>query len=144
MEGGDGNYVNHTISYQVECVNNDEGSTKSEAVKVTTDLSYIIECMSSVGMEGNISDDGWVILANEYDSVDYHVYYGISYASFYASYNYVNSWSYLLRAFFLHDRVLMTGLIQGIAIDFISARNSRNNPLMLLCVTRMTIHRKII
>jgi hypothetical protein len=129
MEGGDGNYVNHTISYQVECVNNDEGSTKSEAVKVTTDLSYIIECMSSVGMEGNISDDGWVILANEYDSVDYHVYYGISYASFYASYNYVNSWSYLLRAFFLHDRVLMTGLIQGIAIDFISARKLKKQPV---------------
>jgi len=129
MEAGDANYTEHTISYQVECVNNQEGSTQSEAINVTTDLSYIIECMGTSGMEGNISDDGWVILANSYDGVDYYVYYGTAYESFYASYNYVNSWSYLLRAFFLHDRVLMSGLIQSTAVDFISARKLKKQPV---------------
>ncbi len=127
MESGDGNYFQHVISYNSPCVNNDV--TDEFRVNVTTDLSYIIACSADPDLVGNISDDGWVILASYDDGVDYQVYYGTAYASPYATYNYVNSWAYLLRAFFMHGRVMMSGFIQGIAYDFISERKTKQQPI---------------
>ena len=127
MESGDGNYTPHTISYSSACINNQ--NSDDFAVNVTTDLSYIVFCMATVGMEGNISDDGWVILASQDDGADYRVYYGTSYASPFPTYNYVNSWAYLLRAFFMHGRVLMSGFIQGLPYDFISMRKIKQHEI---------------
>ena len=85
--------------------------------------------MADPDLVGNISDDGWVILASYYDGADYHVYYGIAYGSPFATYNFVNSWAYLLRAFFMHGRVLMSGYIQGVAYDFVSARKTKQQEI---------------
>lgn len=127
MEAGDGAYVEHTISYDSPCVNNT--LTEEYRSDVTTDLSYIVACMADPDLVGNISDDGWVILASYYDGADYHVYYGIAYGSPFATYNFVNSWAYLLRAFFMHGRVLMSGYIQGVAYDFVSARKTKQQEI---------------
>lgn len=126
MEAKDGSYVPHTIHYD-GCV---DASQKSEfTVNVTTDLSYIMYSVTTAGEEGNISDDGWVILANEYDGTHYNVYYGTTHGSPFATYNYVNSWAYLLRAFFMHGRVLLNGYIQGTAYEFISARKIKQQQI---------------
>ncbi len=123
MEANDGNFVAHEISYNSPCVAVDV--TEEYRTNVTTDLSYIIKCMADPDLAGNISDDGWVILANYYDGVDYRVYYGVSYDSPIATYNYPNSWAHLLRSFFLHGRVLLSGYIQYTAYDFISVRKTK-------------------
>jgi len=127
MEGGDFGYVEHTISYDSDCV--DAKATASYSNKVTTDLSYIQTCAADPDLVSNISDDGWVILATEYDGTDYRVYYGTAYGSAFGSYNYPNSWGDLLRSFFIHGRVLLTGYIQGIAYDFISVRRTKQQEL---------------
>ena len=106
MEGGDFGYIEHTISYDSPCV--DAKATESYSNKVTTDLSYILACSADPELVGNISDDGWVILA---------------------TYNYPNSWGNLLRLFFVHGRVLLEGYIQGIAQDFISVRKTKKQDI---------------
>ena len=120
-ESKDGNFTEHIISYSSPCVS----ESTALAIPVTTDLSYIIQSMSTAGMEGNIADEGWVILANSYDGADYHVYYGAAYASPNSVYNYVNSWAYVLRAFWMHGRVLLSGFINGVPYDFISVRKTK-------------------
>lgn len=125
MEAGDVNYVEHIISYDHPCVNN-ENNTFEYGNRITTDLQYIVDSMANPDFLGsNIDESGFVILANLLEGMDYWVCYGTAYASVMASYNYVNSWSFLLRAFFRHDRVLMNGFIQGIPIDFMSARKTK-------------------
>lgn len=115
MEANDSNYTEHVISYDEVCTVNETSADYS--INVTTDIEYI----ESADMD-QVSDDGWVILSNELSGGVYNVYYGAAYESGNASYNYCNSWSYLLRAFHLHNRVLMSGWINSNAIDFISAR----------------------
>ena len=126
-EAEDLSYTEHTISYDSLCV--DASLTEEVAVNVTTDLSYIIKCMATAGMEANISDDGWVILANEYDGVDYYVYYGVGLGSAFATYNYPNGWADLIRSFYMSGRSVMSGFIQGLPYDFISARRTKQQEI---------------
>lgn len=121
MEAKDGAYVEHTISYDSPCV--DEKLTTEYRTRVTTDLSYIINSMGKEEIS-DISDDGWVIIANYVDS-GLWAYRGVAWSSPLSTYNFVNSWAYLLRAFFFHGRVLMKGKIQGTTYDFISSRKIR-------------------
>ena len=127
MEAYDFSYVTHTISYESPCLE----STQSDevAINVTTDLSYIIYCMATSGYEGNISDDGWVVLANELSGGNYYVYYGTPLGSAVGSYNYPNSWADLIRSFFMHGRVLMIGFIQSLPYDFISVRKTKQQEI---------------
>ena len=120
MEAGDSNYTQHTIKYNSACA--DPEHTSEYSNKVTTDLQYIIDCGGDPDLVSNVSDDGWVILASYLSGADYFVYYGNAYENAISSYNYVNSWSYLLRALFLHGRVELSGYINFTAIDFISIR----------------------
>jgi len=133
MEAGDSNYTEHWITYEGPCVK----ETWEYTSRVTTDLSYIVECMADaegLGLESNIDDDGFVILANELQGGNYYVCYGVAYQNTIGSYNYVNSWSYLLRAFFLHGRVLMQGKIQQTDVDFISVRKTKKqNVSAVIC-----------
>lgn len=133
MEANDTNYIEHRISYESPCVDGE----KEYFNRVTTDLSYIIKCMADaegMGLQSNISDEGFVILANYLQDGDYYVYFGTAYQNSIASYNYVNSWSYLLRAFFLHGRVLLEGKIQQTDIDFISTRRTKKqNISAIIC-----------
>ena len=127
MEGGDGNYIEHTISYDSPCV--DPKLTTEYRNNVTTDLSYIQTCMGDPELIANISDEGWVILGTFEDTGVNYVYYGTSYGSFMASYNYVNSWAQLIRSFFMHGRVLLSGYINGSAYDFISSRKTKQQEI---------------
>jgi len=121
MEAEDTNYYKHWISYEDPCVN--RALSFEYLIRVTTDLSYIEKCVEDsegLGLISNISDEGFVILANFLFDGDYHVYYGTSYNNEVASYNFPCSWSYLLRAFHLHGRILLDGYINGSVISFIS------------------------
>jgi hypothetical protein len=126
MEAEDNNYTEHIIKYNENCTVTE--TSVEYSVNVTTDIEMIETAVSdqqlspNEGLINNISDDGWVILSNELTGGVYNVYYGAAYESGDASYNYCNSWSYLLRAFHLHNRVLMSGWINSTAINFISAR----------------------
>ena len=133
MESEDSNFTTHVISYDYTakspCVNND---SVERAVNVTTDLSYIEKCVADAASEellSNIEDEGFVILANYKEGANYYVYYGTAYENGNGNFNYVNSWSYLLRAFFLHGRVLMSGYINATAVDFISARKIKQQEI---------------
>jgi hypothetical protein len=118
MEAGDSNYTTHTIWYDSECVKNETKYQYSN--RVTTDIEWIELC-ASLGEDTNIDDDGFVILANYLDG-GYKVYKSSGYESITDSYNCYLSWSYLLRMFFMHDRVWPSGFIQGTPIDFLSVR----------------------
>ena len=129
MEADDTNYTPHVISYDPNCV--DEKGKVEVAYKVTTDLDYIYKCANEVDgfVESAISDEGWVILANNESGGLYFVHYGAAYNNANASNNYVVSWSYLLRTLFMHGRVLMSGEIERSPIDFISVVKTRKQPI---------------
>ena len=126
MEAGDPAYTPTTISYG--CGTNPQHTATVE-LPVTTDLSYIQESVSTAGMEKNISDEGWVILASKLEGADLYVEYGVAPGSTVGTYNYVNSWGYLLRAFFMHGRVLIEGTINNSPVDFISTRKIKRQEL---------------
>jgi hypothetical protein len=136
MEARDTNYTKHTISYDEKCTKSDKNaSTVDYSVQnVTTDIDYIEDRVASDDTESDIDDSGFVILANYLQDVTPHVYFGAAYENAGASHNYPNSWSYLLRAFFLHGRVLLTGNINDTAVDFIStAKNKKQDIKAIVC-----------
>jgi hypothetical protein len=125
MEAGDSNYTTHIISYDIHCTPN---TIFEYSNNVTTDVSYIEKCIEDkqdTGLESNISDSGWVITSNSYDSIDYFIYFGKAFENTVSSINYPNSWSYLLNVLHLHDRILMTGYINENYIEFISAKKTK-------------------
>ncbi len=130
MEAANSNFTTHTITYDEKCTNK-ENNTNEYQNNVTTDLQYIIDCADSVDGKtpADVSDEGWVIFANYLSGATYYIYRGLAYENTNSVWNYPNSWSYLLRAFFLHDRVLMDGWINSTAIDFISARKTKKQEI---------------
>lgn len=133
MEAFDSNYTTHTITYDENCT--DIKTVNEYSNNVTTDLTYIetayadSQLATPEGLMNNISDDGWVIIANYKQDVTNHVYYGKAYENDGATYNYPNSWSYLLRAFFLHGRVMKKGLINTTLVDFISVVKTKKQSI---------------
>lgn len=130
MEAENANFTKHWFSYLAPCV--DKNITWEYSARVTTDLTYIEKCMEDIeglGLASNISDDGFVILSNYLSGGNYYVYYGTSYADTIGVYNFPMSWSYLLRAFHLHGRVMMSGFINSIPIDFISERKKKSQQI---------------
>jgi len=127
MEAGNINFEKGIIKYDSTCTNKDpESNTTEYAFPVTTDLDFIVQSVADATLNGsNISDEGWVILANYLDGASYYVYYGTAFDSVDANYNVVLSWSYLLRMLFLHNRVLPEGFINGSPYDFISVRKNK-------------------
>ena len=125
MEWSNRNFGQHVISYSAHCT---EDSIYEFNNNVTTDIDFIYKCANAIdGYDPSlISDDGWVILATYPSGVDYIVYYGTAYEDPAASNNYVNSWSYLLYNYFLYGRVLITGKINGVDVDFISSRRTKS------------------
>ena len=134
MEARDTNYTKHTISYDEKCVGGETINTTDYNLNVTTDIDYIEDRVAADDTESDIADSGFVILANYLQDVTPHVYFGTAYENAGSSYNYPNSWSYLLRAFFLHGRVLLTGNINDTAVDFIStAKNKKQDIKAIVC-----------
>jgi len=127
MEAGNINFLPGTIYYDSMCVNQDSKSNISEySNRVTTDVEYIIECMLSDDTTSNISDEGFVILANHAaGGGSYDVYVGTAFENNDVKFNNYLSWSYLFRMFFMHDRVLMDGYMNTELMDFISVRKTK-------------------
>jgi len=125
MEAGNVNFLRGVISYDDGCVNNDPKSNSIEyANRVTTDLDFITESVANTD-GGNISDEGFVLLASYLEDATYWIYFGTAFDSDISTYNHVHSWSYMLRMLHLHNRVVMNGYINGVAYDFISARKTK-------------------
>jgi len=78
MEANYDEFVQGTIRYASECVDQEPKSNIKESVwNVTTDIQWICDCIEDVSSEGlisNISDDGFVLLANYLDGVDLKVW----------------------------------------------------------------------
>ncbi len=127
-EASDTNFTTHTITYNSVCAS---GNKTEVAVNVTTDLQYIIDSVGGVDgrTSSEIKDEGWVILANELQDGNYYVYRGLAYENSNSVWNYPNSWSYLLRAFFRHDRILKEGYINSALVSFISIKKNRQQEI---------------
>jgi len=128
MEANDSNFTTHTIMYDEKCTSNENNISEYQN-NVTTDLQYIIDSVAATDTATQINDNGWVILANYPSGATYYIYRGLAYENSSSVWNYPNSWSYLLRAFFLHDRVLSDGYINSTLVDFISVRKTRKQPI---------------
>lgn len=126
MEGEYEDFIAHTIYYDSSCVNQDKNSnTVDTSFNVTTDIEYIQDCMDTTDKQGNISDDGWVILANFLDGGNYYVYLNSLGTGHEAHFNADMGWGLLHHCFFKHDRVLLDGYINGTYTTFYSARRCR-------------------
>ncbi len=115
MESGSADFVGTDIVYESNCVNNSPENKKTVSVdKITTDVMYCLENPSS---QGDVSDDGFVIVACD---PDYNVYYEPGILEANTTINNVLSWAHLHRDFWKHGRVLKTGLMNDVATDFIT------------------------
>ena len=128
MEWGNRNFGQHVISYSANCT---EESIYEYKNNVTTDVDFIYKCANSLSDldPSLVTDEGWVILATYPSGGDNLVYYGTAYEDPAAAHNYVNSWSYLLYNYFMHGRVLIEGKINGVDMEFISARRTKSQSI---------------
>lgn len=129
MEAEDINFTEHIISYNPSCVN--PKSSIENTFIVTTDLDFIYNSVHSIdGRESTLIDDnGWVILANQKQGVNYVIYWGVGFASSVGANNYPMSWSYLLRTLFMHGRSNLNGFINGSPIAFISTVKTKKQDI---------------
>jgi hypothetical protein len=126
MEAGNVDFIGEPIWYNSDCVNQDSESNTVDHnfASVTTDLEYIRDCVADSDSEPLISDDGWVLLANENRTGVLYIWFNES-IYYLGSYTYANadlSWFYLHFLFWQHDRQLITGYMNGLAETFTTAR----------------------
>ena len=118
MEANNPNFTG-LIWYNSACVNqNPDTNVKETSVKVTTDLEYIINNPTA------ISDEGFVILCNYYNSGELQVETAIGVFTTDVRLNMRLSWANLHNAYFRHNRVLIEGIMNGSAITFWSAQKT--------------------
>lgn len=124
MEANSADFIPHSINYFSPCTNQDKQSnTIQYSWNVTTDIEYIQDCMDSADKKGNISDDGWVLLAN-YDSGGYKIYMNHNTGSE-IRFNADLGWALLHKAFFKHDRPVLAGYMNNINEAFYSTKKTR-------------------
>ena len=94
---------------------------------ITTDLQYIIDSMVSEDTENAISDNGWVLIANENRGGDLYIRFGASILSPY-QYFYPNmdfAWTALHITLFMHNRYLPTGTMNNALKTFYTVRKNK-------------------
>lgn len=124
MEAEHADFIPHAINYFSPCTNqNKESNVSQYSWNVTTDIEYIQDCMASTDRKGNISDDGWVLLAN-YDDGGYKIYMNHN-TGFEIRFNADLSWALLHKAFFKHDRPVLTGYMNDASETFYTTRKTR-------------------
>lgn len=130
MEADYLDFVGQPIWYDSPCVNQDANSNTSEyIVNVTTDIDYI----RIYGDTAEIADDGWVLLANEMIAAELWVRKNVGLLDVGIVRNNMDlSWSHLHRAFFKHDRVLMSGYMNDTPTDFYSARKTKQQECSII------------
>jgi len=124
MEASNDNFVGTAIRYDSFCVDqNPETNTKELSIKVTTDLTYIIESVAA-GNEGVISDDGFVILCNYVSAGLYYVELEGSALVIDVKANMHLSWANLHNRYYRHNRVLLEGYMNNILTTFWTAQKN--------------------
>lgn len=130
MEAGHLDFTGRPIWYDSTCVNQDPQTNVVEtSYPITTDLEYIQTAMTDPETYGLISDDGWVMTANELRGADYYVWWNDAYIE--ASTLFPNadmSWAWLHNNFFRDDRQLITGYLNGTLTTFYSAKKVKEQP----------------
>ena len=124
MESGNVDFIGDPIWYDSECVNQDPDTNVIEYDfnNVTTDLQYIRDCVADSDSEPLISNNGWVILANELRGADLYVWFNVNSALSELVCNIDMSWYYLHNCFWKHDRQLIIGNMNGNLTTFYTAR----------------------
>jgi len=121
MEADGINFVGTPIWYDSAGVNQDVSSNTTEfTIPVVTDLEYILKG------GGAGSDEGFVILCNDFDGASYNVRgeFGRYDNSYYAL-NMDLSIANLEHDYFRHDRILPTGYLNGQYVTFFTTRKTK-------------------
>jgi len=135
----DGDFMANDIWYDSLCVNQDSGTNSTElSVNVTTDIEYIQDCMADPDLTDVISDEGFVLLTNYEDGGNYYIQLaetGKGVAPGYpVKFNGDLSWRALHEFFFRHDRVMITGYLNGILETFYTAKKTKRQEVsVILC-----------
>lgn len=124
MEAGHEDFIGNPIWYNSGCVNQDPTSNTVEYNfnNITTDIQYIRDCVADSDSEPLISDSGWVLLTNELRGADLYIWFNVNSALSELVCNIDMSWYYLHKCFWMHDRQLITGFMNGNAETFYTAR----------------------
>ena len=121
MEADNDNFQGWPIYYDSACVDpNPDTNVRELAIPVTTDIEYIDLNPAA------ISDDGFVILCNYFDTPDYFV--DLDLGEFHADVraNMHLSWANLQNCYFRHNRVLITGYLNGSLVTFWTAQKTKH------------------
>jgi hypothetical protein len=136
MESSNDEFTQGVIWYDSRCVDqNSSSNTKEYSFNVTTDIQYICDCIEDVSDEGlisNISDEGFVLLANYFDGPNLKVWMtnrpmGNTY------FNCDLSWGILLLSFFKHERAQIEGYVNGILTTFYTSRKTKKQDTVMIC-----------
>jgi len=121
------------IEYDSQCVNQDPYSNFTELMfDVSTDIIYINNCMADPDLNDTISNDGFVLLCNNSNSVRVGHIPVINETRF----NGDLSWYSLHEYFFRHDMSIIDGILNGIATTFYSAKKTKQQDVsVVLCDT---------
>ena len=129
MEAYNTDFIGVPIEYSDDCVTSDIANNSVELTlsDITTDLQYIIDSMVSEDTENAISDNGWVLIANENRGGDLYIRFGASILSPY-QYFYPNmdfAWTALHITLFMHNRYLPTGTMNNALKTFYTVRKNK-------------------
>jgi hypothetical protein len=120
QEADDSSFIGVPIYYNSPCVDqNPKTNVKETTVNVTTDLQYIYQNPDA------ISDEGFVIFANYLDGGNYYVSVLSGKYTPAARPNLHLSWANLQNSYFRHERVLITGYLNGVLETFWSALKTK-------------------
>lgn len=134
MEAKYFDFVGDYISYD-DCAgkNSNNSTIEYSFPNLTTDLPYIRECMENTDTESLISDDGWVMLANEDIGGTYYILWNYSVKNT-APHLFPNAdltWSWLHQCFWKHNRQLIEGTMNTGAVTFYTAKASKVQELSI-------------
>jgi len=121
MEADNANFVGWPIYYDSDCVDaNPDTNVRELSIPVTTDLEYIYNNPDA------ISDEGFVILCNYFDDPDYFVEIDLGAFHDDVRANMHLSWANLQNCYFRHNRVLITGYLNGVLVTFWTAMKTKH------------------
>lgn len=120
MESYNPDFYGVPIYYDSNCVDQDPATyTKNTVVNVTTDLEFIYTNPEA------ISSDGFVILCNYLDGADYYVLIELGMYAGEIRLNNHLAWANLHYRYYMHNRVLLTGSMNGAAETFFTAQKTK-------------------
>lgn len=125
MEAKSPDFIFGHAWYDDNCVNQDSDTNVIEyRDEVTVEIEYI-QTSVLAGDTGDISNDGFVILANYLTAGDYHTYSGAGLSDMTIRFNMPLAWSYLTEYYHKHNRVLIEGYFYVFPKTFVSAQKRK-------------------